>query len=144
MGTNGWILANNLQITAGQTSPEDALSDAKYPVSGSFVDVRGAERFHVVVHLGALADALTFTVQAADAVNGTPADVTGTEKIMTATDDDEFIVWTVETGTIGSSNTHVTLDVAGNSGTNQADIVFYVDKPSKPVTHITTVNAVAV
>ena len=73
-------------VEAGTT----ALSAAKYPVSGSFIDVSDFERFGFYVALDTLADAIDIKVQQATADDGTPKDITGAAKTDIADDDDEL------------------------------------------------------
>lgn len=139
---SGNVLGHQFRIVAGQASPEDALAAGKYPASGSFIDLSGVERVHVLVHVGALDTATTITVQSANAVDGTPADVDGTEFVIAATDDDQVVAITVETAAIlanGSDHRYVTLDVAGATGDNDyADILFLLEGEELPVTQDAT------
>lgn len=142
MPNSGNVLGHKYAIVAGQASPEDALAAGKYPASASFIDVGGTERFHVLVHVGALDTATTITVQSANAANGTPTDVSGTEFVIAATDDDQVVAITVETAAIlanGSDHRYVTLDVAGATGSNDfADILFLLEGKEGPVTQNST------
>lgn len=49
------ILSNNLKILRGPTNCETALSGVSaLPASGSYINVRGYERVHIIAHLGTL------------------------------------------------------------------------------------------
>lgn len=125
-------------IVPGQTSPEDAISAADYPASGSYIDVSGYERFTIMVHLGAIAgsDAPVFTPKVADAANGT-ADVIDATLAHTSADDDddEFIVWDIQTQKLPLDHHFVTLTASGTLVGTQGDIVFFLREPrSTPVT----------
>ena len=114
-----------------------ALSAAKYPASASFIDVSDFDRFAFLIGLDVVADALDFQVQQADAVDGTPKDITGAAKTDTlATDDQKYILIEVETRRLDINNGYhfVTLDVSGIAGTNNACIVFFGLPKVVPVT----------
>ena len=139
----GSVFSHKFGIHKGNASgPEDALADGKYPASASFIDVSKAERVHIVLTLGALADALTFTVQAANAANGTPAnvDATNLQRVLTATDDDEVVVFSFETSELPTGDHFVTLDVSGVVGTNHACINYFLEGVEQPASHGATVN----
>jgi hypothetical protein len=114
-----------------------ALTNAKFPASGSFIDVSRFERFAFLVGLDVIADALDFKVQQATAVNGTPKDITGAADTDSAgTDDQKWIVIEVQTRKLDINNDYryVTLDVSGVSGTDNACIVFIGVPTKRPVT----------
>ena len=138
---NGFVLANNWKIADGNSAIQTALSNASYPASGSFVDVSGVERFHIVVKMGALADAITFTIQTAETVSGslTTLDTSNLTHVTTATDDGEYVVWTIETAYFPADAKFVTVTVSGVSGNNYAAITYYLPEQSLPVTQTTAV-----
>ena len=130
-------------IKAGQTSPEDALSTAEYPASGSFIDVSGYEWFECVVHLGAIhgSDTPTFKIQQSDSISGTmdTIDTTNCKKVCGATDDDQVLVFYVETAQLATDHHFVTCDVSAVSNGSYGDIMFYLGGPRHaPVTQGTT------
>lgn len=114
-----------------------ATADAKYPASGSFIDVYDFERFAFLVGLDVVADALDFQVEQATANNGTPKDITGAAKTDTlATDDQKWLLIEVQTDQLDINNDYryVTLDVTGNAGVNNACIIFIGVPKKHPVT----------
>ncbi|HZU86593.1 MAG TPA: hypothetical protein VFF78_03850 [Anaerolineaceae bacterium] len=116
---------------------EDALSVAKYPASGYFIDVSNYERFAFLVAAGALDTATTVKVQQATAVNGTPKDITGATITIADTGDDKWYLIEVETNKLDINNDYryVTLDVAGPTGNDYGAILFLGFNPgSMPVT----------
>ena len=141
----GMVFHNKFKVVAGQTSPEDALAAGKYPASASFVDIRGYDRVHLLIHLGAIAgsDAPVFTVQSADAANGTPADVDTTNLRFTGTDadDDEFVTMTLDTAVLTDTHGWLTCDVSGTLVGSYADIVWLLEGRDKPVTQPATLPA---
>jgi hypothetical protein len=141
-GRSGWILANNLRIVSGQTSPEDALAAGNYPASGSYIDVSDCERVHCVVHLGAInaGDTPNFHFKVADAVDGTVDTVSSTAlSIETANDDDdEYITWTVETRKLPVDHHFCTMVVADVTNGSYGDIIFLLEDRALPVTQSTS------
>lgn len=124
-----------------------ALSAAKYPASGSFIDVAGFERFGFYVALDVIADAIDLKVQQATADDGTPKDITGAAKTDIAdTDDATEVLIEVQSAHLDINNDYryVTLDVSGVVGTNNAAIVFFGVPKSKPVTQPGTLTHVLV
>lgn len=124
-----------------------ALSAAKYPASGSFIDVSDFERFGFYVALDTLADAIDIKAQQATADDGTPKDITGAAKTDIAdTDDATEVLIEVQTAHLDINNDYhfVTLDVSGITGTNNAAIVFFGVPKSKPVTQPATLTHVLV
>ncbi len=109
---------NKLLVEAAkikQLNAEDALAVAKYPASGSFIDVSDFERFAFLILAGALDDAIVCQVQQATAANGTPKDVTGATLTIAATGDDKWYLIEVETRKLDINNDYryVTLDLTG-------------------------------
>jgi hypothetical protein len=133
-------MLNKLFVEAAvikQLNVEDALTVAKYPVSGSFIDVSNYERFAFLVLAGALDTATTVKVQQATAVNGTPKDITSATLTIADTGDDKWYLIEVETRKLDINNDYryVTLDVAGPTGNDYGAIVFFGFNPgSMPVT----------
>lgn len=125
-----------------------ALVDGDFPASGSFIDVSDFEKFAFVVRAGTLDSELTLKVQQADAIDGTPKDVTGATDVVAATDDNDLFIVEVETNHLDINNDYhfVTLDVAGAAGSNDyLDILFVgILKGSLPVTQPATVNVTRV
>jgi len=123
---NDRAFKDGFKIVAGQTSPEDQLAAGSYPSSGSFVDVRGYEWAHILVHLGAIdaSDTPTFTPQSTDAANGTLQDIDASIiHVSAADDDDEFVLWSIETQKLAEGQTHITLTVSDVTNGSYGDIV---------------------
>ena len=133
----------DMYIVAGQTSPEDALSTAEYPASGSFIDVTGYEWANVVVHLGAVhgSDTPTFKIQQSDSISGTMDTISTTlcKKVAAGSDDDQVIVFYLELANLAEDHHFITCDVSAVSNGSYGDIMFYLGGArSKPVTQSTT------
>jgi len=135
---NDRAMKDGFKIVAGQSSPEDALTAASYPASGSFVDIRGFEWVHILVHLGAIhaSDTPGFTPQSTDAANGTLATIDASlVHESAADDDDEFILWSIETQKLADTHTHVSLTVADVANGSYGDILFFLSSARQaPVT----------
>jgi hypothetical protein len=110
-----------------QLNVEDAVAVASYPASGSFIDVSQYERFAFLVAAGALDSELTFQVQQADAVNGTPKDVTGAVVVVPADGDDKWYLVEVQTSRLDSNNgyRYVSLKATGAAGGNDYAAIFF-------------------
>jgi len=140
----GEIFASKYKVVPGQASPEDILVDAtNYPASGSFIDVSGCERFHVVVQVGALnaGSTITLEVRQAEAINGTAdvIDATYCKHTVENDDDDQLIFFTVEVDKLEKDHHFVTLQVEGTvASNNYACILFLLPLTSEPVTQDTT------
>ena len=117
---------------------ETAVAAQLYPTSGNFIDVSNHERFAFLVAAGALNSALTFQVQQATAVNGTPKDVTGAVSIVGATDDNKWHLIEVQASALDINNDYryVTLKSTGAAGGDDyAAITFFgFNSKSRPVT----------
>lgn len=136
----GQVFAHAYKIVQGNAACQTALSAADYPASGSYVNITGADRVHVVISLGGIADAVTFKLQKVSAVNGTPAQIsTDVEKTIANTDDGQVIVFTVDTKSLGDGYNYLTVDVSDISGSNYASIVYYLEGLDQPVTQSTAV-----
>lgn len=142
---SGEIFANKYKVVPGQVSPEDILVDAAcYPASGSFVDVSGCERFHVLVHFGAIDAGTTPTleIKCSDAVNGTVDEIDADYCKWTGTNasDDDVVIFTIETRKLPADHHYVTLEVNGTiANNNYADILFLLPLTSEPVTQNSTI-----
>ena len=136
------VFSKDMKLVAGQTSPEDSLSTAEYPASGSFIDTRGYEWVNVIVHLGAIdsGDTPIFKLQQSDSVSGTmdTIDTTNCTKTCAHTDDDQALMFYLETATLADDHYYITMDVSGVA-TSYADILFVLGGARhKPVTQSTT------
>lgn len=118
-----------------------AITDGKFPASGSFIDVSDYERFAFQVVAGGLDSALTLQVEEADAADGTPTDISGATDVVGTGDDNGVFVIEVETRKMTlTGKRYVTLDVTGAGGSNDyLSIVFLGINPgAKPVTQPAT------
>ena len=137
---SGQLFGNRYKIVFGQVSPEDILVDAtNYPASGSFIDVTGYERIACLVHFGAInaGSTMTFELRQAESLTGTPDVIDATYcKITTANDDDDqALLFELETDKLATDHHFLTLQVEGTiASNNYADITFFLDADKKPVT----------
>lgn len=135
MGRMGQILGHTFDVVNGNSNGsthdlEDVLvNNEYYPVSGSYIDVSGAERVHVLVELGTLADAITFELYEAEAADGTEDQISATyyKHTCVADDDGEFAVITIETNRLSKDHHFLTTKVAAVSGTNYATITYLLE-----------------
>lgn len=143
MARVGEIFAHTYKIVEGQDKPETQLAAANYPLSGYYVDVSGCERFHVVIHLGAIhgSDAPSFKIKQADAVDGTldTIDATYAEHTCAADDDGEWVLFTIEVDKLATDHHFVSCVVAGVTNGSYADIFYLLPLLSLPVTQATAV-----
>jgi len=143
---SGEIFANQYKIVPGKAAPESQISAGNYPASGSYVDVSGCERFHVLIHLGAVhnSDAPTFEVKQAAAADGTLKAISEADCKWTGagTSDNNLVMITIETDKLDINNgyKYVTVVAAGTltNGT-YGDIIFLLPLTSEPVTQNTTI-----
>lgn len=141
---SGEIFANKYKVIPGKASPEDQLVAANYPASGSYIDVSGVERFHVLIHLGAVhdSDAPTFEIKQTNAINGTlkEIDATHCKFTGTGTSDDQLVMMTIETDKLDINNgyRYVTCVVGGVTNGSYGDILFLLPLTSEPVTQDAT------
>jgi len=121
-------LTNAFKFVPGQTSPEDALSAANYPLSGSYIDVTGYQWVNVLVHLGAIdaSDVPTFEIKCSDATNGTTdsIDTTYCKATCAADDDDELITFAIEVAKLPADHHFLTCAVAAVTNGTYGDIMF--------------------
>ncbi|MCG3207310.1 MAG: hypothetical protein FOGNACKC_00910 [Anaerolineae bacterium] len=139
---SGFTLDANVKFANANAAIQTALAAGQYPASGDFVNVAEFETFFVLVALGGIADAVVFTLQAADAVDGTPVEIDDTKvkKTIAATDDGQLLLFQVETRNLPSAqHSFVSLNVAGITGANYAAILFLMPSNFPPVTQADTV-----
>jgi hypothetical protein len=143
---SGEIFANLFKVVPGKAAPESQITAGNYPASGSYVDVSGCERFHVLIHLGAVhnSDAPTFEVKQASAADGTLKAISEAYCKWTGagTSDNNLVLITIETDKLDINNgyKYVTVVAAGTltNGT-YADILYLLPLTSEPVTQLTTI-----
>ena len=136
------IFSKDVKLVAGQTSPEDLLTTADYPASGSYIEVAGHEWVNVVIHLGAInaGDTPTFKLQQATATNGTLAtiDTVNCKKVAAHTDDDQALMMFLETSQLTATYHYISVDVSAVSNASYGDILFFLGGARhKPVTQAT-------
>jgi len=134
--------SKDVKLMAGQTSPEDSLSTAEYPASGSFIDVTGFEWVNVVVHLGAIdsGDTPVFKLQQSDSVSGTmdTIDTANCVKTCAHNDDDQALMFYLETSQLAADHHFITVDVSGVSNASFGDIIYLLGGArDRPVTQAT-------
>lgn len=139
---SGELFASKYKVVVGQASPEDALTAANYPLSGSYIDVSGCERFHVLIHLGAVhgSDTPTFEIHQADSVSGTLDTISATyaKWVGTGSSDDNWIIMTIETDKLETDHHFVSCEVTGVSNGSYGDILFFLPLTSQPITQNST------
>jgi len=142
-GYSGLIFAHAFKVVLGQTSPEDALSAGDYPASGSYIDVSKTERFHCLVHFGAIdaSDVPVVEIQQTTAADGTLSSIntTNLQHTAAADDDDEWVTFTVETKKLTEDNFYVSAVVSAVTNGTYADIFFLLPELDLPVTQVTAV-----
>jgi hypothetical protein len=142
-GYSGQILAHAFKIVLGQTSPEDALAAGDYPASGSYIDVSKTERFHCLVHFGAIhaSDVPVVEIKQTTAADGTLSAISATYAKHTAAadDDDEWVTFTIETKKLTEDNFYVSAVVSGVTNGSYGDISFLLPELDLPVTQVTAV-----
>jgi hypothetical protein len=146
-GYSGQIFAHANKVVFGQTSPEDALSAGDYPASGSYINVSKTERFHCLVHFGAIdaSDVPVIEIKQTTAADGTLATISTTNAKHTAAanDDDEGVTFTIETKKLTEDNFFVSAVVSGVTNGTYGDIVFLLPELDLPVVQTTAVIPVA-
>jgi len=128
---SGRLLNSMFKVVSGHTLAddqdlEDELVDAGYyPKTGSFIDVSGAERVHVLIHLGTLGNVGTFKLYEHDSATGTPTEINSSYYTHTiaADDDGEFACITLEVARM-SLDHHFLTTLVNESGTNYATIIY--------------------
>ncbi len=141
MSRMGEIFAHTYKIVKGQDNVETALSNANYPLSGSYIDVSKCERFHVIIHLGTVDSAVVFEIREAESVSGTPdvIDATYAKHTIDSGDSGEFVVFTIEVDKLSVDHHFVLCVVTSSTGNDYADIFFLLPETTLPVTQVTAV-----
>ena len=135
---SGRLLSSTFKFVSGHTEVADSLShdledvlvtDEYYPASGSYIDVSGAERVHVLIHVGTLADPITFQLYEAETADGTEDALSATyyKHTCAAADDGEFIVITIEVSRMSLDHHFLTTKVGAVSGSDYAAIVYLLE-----------------
>ena len=126
-------------------TPSTAITDGKFPASGSFIDVSDYERFAFIITAGGSNTAQVCQVEEATAADGTPTDITGAVQTVGASDDGEAFIIEVETRRLTlTGKRYVTLDVTGATGDDYLGITFLGINPgAAPVTQTNTAVIIA-
>lgn len=142
-GYSGQIFAHAFKIVEGQDKPETALAATDYPASGSYIDVSKTERFHALVHFGAIhgSDVPVVEIKQTTAADGTLTTINTTNCQHTAANDDdgEWVSFTIETKKLAAGYHYVAAVVSGVTNGSYADIFFLLPMTEIPVTQTTTV-----
>jgi hypothetical protein len=142
-GYSGQLFANAFKVVLGQTSPEDVLAAGDYPASGSYIDVSKTERFHCLVHFGAIhgSDVPVIEIKQTTAADGTLTTISTTDAKHTAEadDDDEWVTFTIETKKLTEDNHFVSAVVSGVTNASYGDISFLLPELDLPVAQTTAV-----
>ncbi|MGQ9491733.1 MAG: hypothetical protein ACUVS6_13755 [Anaerolineae bacterium] len=137
---SGEIFAHKYKVIPGKAAPETQLTAGNYPASGSYVDVSGCERVHVLIHLGAVAsgDTPTFEVKQAPAADGTPVTISATNCrwVGSGSSDNNLVLLTIETDKLAPGHRYVTLVASGTLNGTYADVLFLLPLTSEPVAQI--------
>ena len=123
--------ADKIVIVKGRASgPEDALSNSlACPASGSFVDVSGYEWVQILVELGAVAEDFVITPKCSDSASGTADDIDATNfahTIANASDDDQFVLFTLETAALPVDHHFLTVVFSSISGTDYGTVIYFL------------------
>ena len=143
MSRLGEIFANKYKIVKGSALVETALSAANYPLSGSYPDVSGCERFHVLIDLGTIhaSDIPIFEIKQTDSATGTldTLDATYAKHTCAADDDGEMVMMTIEVDKLATDHHFVSCVVSGVTNGSYGTIYFLLPLMSLPVTQTTAV-----
>ena len=139
---HGEVFAHKYKIVEGALVGGAIVAATDIPASGSYIDVSGTERVHIIAKLGVIhaSDTPTLQVKCSDSASGTLDAITGLAAHSVAADDDtEFVSWTVTTSKLPTDHHFLAVDVGGTtSNGSYADINFYLDYGDYPVTQTTT------
>ncbi len=135
--------SKDFKVAKGNAKPDTALVNSTYyPASAAFIDVSGYEWVNVIVHLGTIADAISFTLKQAEAANGTPdtIDTANCVKTLGTTDDGQVLSFFLETAQLAADHHFITCLVGSVSGNNYASILYYLGGARhQPVTQASAV-----
>lgn len=134
-GRMGATFANAFKVVPGNVCGA-AITAAAMPASGSFVDVKGYERVHILLQFGAIAgsDAPVLTPKCSDAINGT-LDVIDATLAHTAADDDdnEWVAWTIEVGKLPADHHFLSLVASGTLVGTYGSVIFLLESLEVPI-----------
>lgn len=140
----GFILAHNLKLVEGTTTNNDQLAaGTDLPASGSFIDLTGVIRAHILLRFGTIhdSDAPVVEPKVATAADGALTEISSTLQHTAAADDDgECVAWTIEVEKLAEGYRYLALDVEGGvTNGSFADVLFLLELMDLPVTQVTTV-----
>lgn len=141
---SGEIFAHRYYVVPcedGTNELQVKLAAGNYPASGSYIDVSAYERVHVLIHLGGIhsSDVPVFELKQADSATGTLDVISATYAKHTgaANDDGEFISFTLEVDKLAVDHHFISCVVSGVTNETFADIIFFGEALSLPVTQAT-------
>lgn len=137
-------LSNNLKLARGNaTLAAQLASGTDLPASGSYIDVSEATYVHIIAALGVVhaSDEPTLEPKCSDAENGTLDTINASlAHTVAADDDEEFVVWTIETESLPLDHHFLSVDVGGTVSNGSFAMVFYLlDTQDKPVEQTSTI-----
>jgi len=140
----GFVLANNMKFVAGTIANDDALAaGTDIPASGSYIDISDAIRVHIILRWGTIhaSDTPVVAPKVSDSASGTLDAIDSDLSHTAAADDDnEFVVWTIETESLATDHHFLALDVvSGVTNGTDADVFFLLELNDLPVTQTTAV-----
>jgi len=146
MGRMGQIFSNSFKIAKGSATLAQAIAAATdLPASGSYVNVAGYERVHIIAALGVLhtSDSPTLEPKCSDAVGGTADSIDATNLLHTPDvdgDDEEFVTWTIEVAKLPVDHHFLLVDIAGTTTNGSYGFIFFLlEGLDLPVTQTTAV-----
>ena len=145
MGRMGQIFSNSFKVAKGSATLAQAIAAATdLPASGSYVNVAGYERVHIIAALGVIhgSDAPTLEPKCSDAVDGTAdsIDETNLKHTVDVADDEEFVTWTIEVAKLPVNHHFLLIDVGGTTTNGSYGFIFFLlEGLDLPVTQTTAV-----
>jgi hypothetical protein len=140
----GHVLAHSMKFVDGSATLAAALDAATdVPASGSYVDVSGAVRTHILCKLGVIhgSDSPTLTPKCSDSASGTLDAIDSGLAHTPATDDDEeWVYWCIETSMLPTDHHFLAVDVGGTTSNGSYALIFFLlEMADLPVTQTTAV-----
>ncbi|MBU0494097.1 MAG: hypothetical protein KKB13_19795 [Chloroflexi bacterium] len=144
MNKSGQILAHSFKIAEGSATCGAQLDAAvDLPASGSYIDVSGYERVHILAKFGTIhgSDAPVLEPKCSDAADGTLDQIDSDLAHTAAADDDqEWVAWTIEVAKLPEDHHFLAVDVTGGATNGSyAEVFFLLEGLSLPVTQTTAV-----
>ncbi len=139
----GHIFYNWLKLLYSSLIGTAMSGVAAYPASGSYLDVSGYERVHILAHWGAIhdSDSPTLTLKCTDGVSGT-LDTIDSSLVLTptpASDDNKWGMMTLEVAKLPLNHHYIALATGGTlTNGSYVDVMIFGEGLSIPVTQDTT------